>query len=173
MSGTYCIPVSGLKEGVQSFEFRIGKEFFGRIEESEVKEGDLAVIVEAEKHSSHAGLKIHISGKVMISCDRCLEYFAHPVECRNNLLIKFGKLFDDSDPDIITIPAGENELDMAQYFYEYIMLALPIQKVHPADKNGKSTCNPEMIKKIKAHTVNEDENKDPRWDELKKLIHNN
>jgi uncharacterized metal-binding protein YceD (DUF177 family) len=173
MSGLYAIPISGLKEGRNRFDFRIGREFFENFEESDIRNGDLAVSVEADKKSSHADLNILITGTISISCDRCLGLFSHPVNCSNRLLIKFGRTFDESDPDIITIPSDESELDMEQYFYEYILLALPIQRVHPAGRDGKSTCDPEMLEKLKEHIVNEEEKSDPRWDELKKLMNNN
>ncbi len=72
MSGLYTIPVSGLKEGRHCFDFEIDKEFFDQFEESEVKEGTLIAIVEADKRSSHIDLSIRIDGTVRISCDRCL-----------------------------------------------------------------------------------------------------
>jgi uncharacterized metal-binding protein YceD (DUF177 family) len=173
MSGLYALPISGLKEGRHYYDFEINKEFFEQFEESEVKEGNLKAVIEADKRSTHIDLVIRIRGDVRISCDRCLGVFSQTIDCENRLLIKFGKVHDESDPDIITMPADENELDLRQYFYEYIVLALPIQRVHPNDKNGKSTCNPEMLKKLKEHIVNEENGTDPRWDELKKLVNNN
>ena len=74
---------------------------------------------------------------------------------------------------LLLLPADEHELDLKQYIYEYIHLALPIKRVHPDDKNGKSTCDPEMLKKLKEHIVNNENENDPRWDELKKLMNNN
>jgi len=173
MSGSYAIPISGLKEGRQTFDFKISKAFFEQFEESDVKDGDLYITVEAEKNSSHADLNISIAGTVTIACDRCLELFPWQLECGNRLLVKFGKLFDESDPEITTVPADENELDMSQYFYEYILLALPIKRIHPDSRAGSSTCDPVMLKKLKEHVVIEEEKKDPRWEELKKLLNNN
>jgi uncharacterized metal-binding protein YceD (DUF177 family) len=174
MSGYLKIPISGLKPGLHIYDFEINKEFFERIEESEVKEGELKVTVEAEKRSSHIDLNIKISGRVRINCDRCLEMFYMPVECENRLLVKFGKTRDESDPDILTIPVDENELELNQYFYEFIYLAIPIKRVHPDDKNGNSTCDQDMLRRLEEHIVIEDENRsDPRWEELKKLMNNN
>jgi len=173
MPGFYNLPIGGLKEGTGTYDFGISREFFEQFEESEVKEGKLSVRVEADKRSSHIVLKITIEGTVSISCDRCLGIFQHPLGCENRLLVKFGKVHDDSDPDIITVPFDENELDMAQYFYEYILLALPIQRVHPDDSKGNPGCDPEMLMKLKEHIVNEEETNDPRWDELRKLMNNN
>ena len=173
MSGLFTIPISGLKEGRHVYYFEIDKEFFEQLEESEVKEGKLRVKIEADKSSTHIDLSIGIEGIVNISCDRCLGTFPLPVSCVNRLLVKFGKIHDESDPDIITIPADEHDLDLGQYFYEYIFLALPIQRVHPDDKNGNSTCDPEMLMKLKEHFVSEENDMDPRWDELKRLMNNN
>jgi len=173
MSGFYTIPISGLREGKNTYDFGITREFFDQFEESEVKEGNLAVSVEADKSSSHMDLAIRIYGTVSISCDRCLGVFQQPLSCENRLLVKFGKVHDESDPDIITVPVDDNELDMAQYFYEYILLAMPIQRIHPDDSDGNSMCDPKMLSKLKEHTVNEEDNSDPRWDELKKLMNNN
>jgi uncharacterized protein len=173
MSGFYTIPISGLREGKHTYDFVITREFFEQFEESEVREGTITVRVEADKRSSHVDLTIRIDGTVSISCDRCLGTFQQPLSCENRLLVKFGKVHDESDPDIITVPVDENELDMAQYFYEYILLAMPIQRIHPNDSEGKNTCDPEMLSKLKEHAVNEEDNNDPRWDELKKLMNNN
>jgi uncharacterized metal-binding protein YceD (DUF177 family) len=93
------------------------------------------------------------------------------MESENRLLVKLGSKWDDDDPDLLSIPADEHELDIKQYLYEFLHLSLSLQRVHPADENGKSTCNPEMIKKINEHAVNKET--DPRWDKLKKLMNNN
>jgi uncharacterized metal-binding protein YceD (DUF177 family) len=173
MSGSYTIPLSGLKEGRHTIDFEIDKKFFEKFEESEVKEGSLVANIEMDKRSSHSDLVIRISGSVRICCDRCLEMFFHPVNCENRLLVKFEKNVNDTNPDIISVPVDEPELDMLQHIYEFIHLALPIKRVHPDDKNGESTCDPVMLKKLDEHIVEEEIENDPRWDELKKLINDN
>ena len=173
MSGTYTIPLSGLKEGRHTIDFEINKEFFEKFEESEVKEGSLIANIEMDKRTTHSDLLIRISGYVRISCDRCLELFFHPVKCENRLLVKFGKTIDDIDPDILSLPFGEHELDLQQHIYEFILLALPIKRVHPNDKKGNSTCDPVMLKKLDELIVDEEPESDPRWDELKKLMNDN
>jgi uncharacterized protein len=173
MSGLFIIPLSGLKEGGHSYNFEIGNEFFELFEGSEITMGELNAVVELDKRSTHMDLRFSINGMVMINCDRCLELFSHPLTCDNRLLVKLGKNWDENDPDMLTIPADEYELDVKQYIYEFIYLALPIKRTHPLDKQGRSTCDPEMLKKINEHTVNTDADNDPRWDELKKLMNNN
>jgi uncharacterized metal-binding protein YceD (DUF177 family) len=88
--------------------------------------------------------------------------------------VKFGEDISTDDADVIYISTDEHELDLRQHLYEFIHLALPIRRVHPADKDGKIGCNPEMIKKLNELLIDEDKqnNTDPRWDELKKLMNN-
>jgi uncharacterized protein len=173
MSGSYTIGISGLKEGRHEIDFEINNKFFENFEESEIREGSLFAYVELEKRQSHIDLIIRISGKVKVCCDRCLEMFFYPVECENRLFVKLGKKIEDQDPDIISLSADEHELDLQQNFYEYIHLALPIKRFHPDDENGDSTCDPEMLKKLKELIVDEENEFDPRWDELKKLMNKN
>ena len=173
MSGTFVIPLTGLKEGLHTIGFKIGEEFFELFEESEIKEGSLIAAIEMEKRASHADVLIRISGSVRLSCDRCLEMFSQPVNCENRLLVKFGKSLEEGDPDIISLPVEEHELDLQQHLYEFIHLALPIKRVHPDDGKGKSTCDPFMLKKLEELIVEDETENDPRWDELKKLINDN
>jgi uncharacterized metal-binding protein YceD (DUF177 family) len=162
-----------LKEGHHTIDFEINKEFFEKFEESEVKEGSLIANIEMDKRSTHLDMKIGISGSVRVSCDRCLEMFSQPVTSENRLLVKFGKSLEDIDPDILSVPVDEHELDLQQQIYEFIMLALPIKRVHPPDKKGKSTCDPVMLKKLEELIIEEQKDNDPRWDELRKLINDN
>jgi len=173
MGGSYTIGISGLKEGRHKIDFEIDNKFFENFEESEIKEGSLSAYIELEKRSSHLDLLIRISGRVRLSCDRCLEMFFYPVGCENRLLVKLGKKIEDEDPDIISLTADEHELDLQQHLYEYIHLALPIKRVHPDDLNGKSTCDPAMLKKLNELIVDEENENDPRWEELRKLINDN
>lgn len=173
MSGFFTIPLSGLKEGHYTFEFDIDKEFFDLFDESEIREGDLAAIAEVDKMPAHFEFAVRIRGSVTVCCDRCLEMFEYPVECENRFLVKYGLAHDDSDPDIITLSQDEFELDLKQFFYEFIHLSLPIKRVHPVDQNGISTCNPEMIRKLREHLIDNEKTTDPRWDELKRLMNDN
>jgi uncharacterized protein len=173
MSGSCTIPLIGLKEGRHVTQFEINEDFFKQFEESEVKEGSLIADIEMEKRSSHIDLLIRISGSVKVCCDRCLEMFFLPVDCKNRILVKFGKNIEVSDPDILSLPVDEHELDLKQHIYEFIHLALPIKRVHPDDKKGNSTCDPLMLKKLEELIVEDEIENDPRWDELKKLINDN
>jgi len=173
MSGLFQIPIGGIKEGHHTFNFEIDNSFFESFEESEIREGSLHAVAEVEKSTSHIDIVTLISGIVRIPCDRCLEMFDYPLDCTNRFVVKFGDERDESDPEIITVAHDEHYLDLMQFFYEFIYLALPIQRVHPDDPSGNSTCNPFMISKLNEHLVNSEIKIDPRWEELKKLMNDN
>jgi len=173
MSRAYIIPIGGLKDGNHKFDFEIGKRFFENFEESEVKEGELAAEIVLDKRSTHIDLLIRIEGRVEINCTRCLGIFSWHVESESRLLVKFGGSNEEIDPDIIYLPQGENELDLEQHLYEDILLALPIRRIHPDDNEGRSTCDPEMLKRLEDLKAGEETGEDPRWNELKKLLNEN
>ncbi|MBN2862864.1 MAG: DUF177 domain-containing protein, partial [Bacteroidales bacterium] len=158
--------------GQNCFDFELDKGFLEQYEETEIQDAKLKAYVEAEKTSSHIDITVRITGVIDIACTRCLGVFSYPIDCENRLLVKFGQTDDESDPDIIIIPKDKHELNLMQYFYEYIFLALPIKRVHPDDKNGESTCDKEMIKKLSEYIVNGEGLADPRWDKLRCLMKN-
>lgn len=114
-----------------------------------------------------------ITGTVEVTCDRCLELFDYPVEGNETLYVKLGDEWDEESDDVLIIPESEHEFNVSQLIYEYIMLMLPIQRIHPDDENGKSTCDPTMLEKL--GTQPEPQETDPRWEalaQLKKTLNN-
>ena len=173
MSGLYSIPLAGLREGRYTYDFSIGDDFFEAFESSEISRGVLRADVVLDERSTHFELTVTISGSAEVVCDRCLDSFYLPVSCTNRLIVKLGAEWEEADPDMLVMPAESHEIDLAQYFYEYIHLALPIQRIHPSDEEGRSGCDPDMISKLEDHLVEGEGETDPRWDELKKLSRNN
>ena len=77
----------------------------------------------------------------------------------------------EQSDDMLILADSENEVHLDQLIYEYIHLALPIQRIHP-EIDGISGCNPEMMEKLDTHNADDPENAsvDPRWEKLKGLI---
>jgi uncharacterized protein len=173
MPGLYSIPLAGLKEGRHTYGFTLGNDFFEAFEGTEIRKGELKAEVMLEKCSTHLQLDIVIKGNAEVMCDRCLEKFYLPLSCENRLFVRQGKEWEETDPDMITMPLDEHELDLSQFFYEYIHLALPLKRIHPDDYKGRSTCDPEMIRRLEEHLIADEDKSDPRWDVLKKLTENN
>lgn len=169
MSGFYNIPLSGLKEGSHYYDFDVDRNFFADYEGTEIKECDLKIRTVLVKRSAHMELTLILKGRVKIVCDRCLEDFWQEVESQNVLLVKYGDQWEEVDDEVVMIPYGESSLELRQFIFEFTHLALPMQRVHPDNENGESTCDPLMMEKLKDHLADKEENTDPRWKELGKL----
>jgi uncharacterized metal-binding protein YceD (DUF177 family) len=163
----FVIPFSGLKIGNHHFSFKIDDKFFEQFQYSEISKGNLQVNCTLDKQSRMMILNFSMKGKVRVTCDRCADEFDQLLEGNQKLIIKFGEDQAEESDEIIVLAEKDHELYIGQYLYEYIHLLLPIKKVHKTDKNGKSMCNPDVVKYI---TEVEDKAADPRWEVLQQLM---
>ena len=171
----YSIQFASLKPGNYTFEFVANDKFFENFDESEVKKGHVKISADLERQARMLIFNFRIIGEVKLICDRCLDEYDQPVQSEERLIVKLGNEKKEETEEIIIIPEADHSISLAQYFYEFIHLALPVKKVHPVDSKGKSLCNKEVIKKLKEHQrneKNETEESDPRWEALKKIKFN-
>lgn len=170
---SYEVRVSGLGEGEHNFSFELDKEFFVLFEHPDISNGNVEAEVILEKKQGIFTLYFSLEGEVEVVCDRCLETFIIDVSTSQTIYVKIGETPGEIDDEVLIIGRDDHEIQVGQYLYEFILLALPYQKVHPNDSEGNSTCNPEMLKKLDAHRSkepNREEKTDPRWDALKEII---
>ena len=170
-----AIPFVALPVGKYVYNYEIGNSFFEEIEYSEIKKGSLIVTLTLNKQSMMLVLHFSLRGTVNVPCDRCNEDFDLELESNHELGIKIGEdgVLDD---DVVTISINETELHVAEYIYEYILLSLPIKRVHPNNKKGYPTCNKAAMKIYNKYVKTEEEeikSIDPRWSELTRLKFNN
>ena len=85
------------------------------------------------------------------------------------MLVKFGDSYDDENDELLVLPHGSHSIDLDQYFYEMIVLSMPIRNVHPDVENG--TIDSEILNRLKEFDINKEKNSnfDARWDKLKEL----
>lgn len=166
MGNEYILPIAGLSIGYHDFEFEIDDKFFDNFEFSEVKKGDVKVNLNVEKHERESILTFNFSGSVFIPCDRCNDEFEQPIENEVVIYLKYGHEYEEESDDVIVIPE-EEEFDVSSLIYEYIILSLPIHRVH----EDVSECNQEVINYLEnaANQVSENDDIDPRWKCLEEL----
>jgi len=162
----YVIPYSGLKTGIHFYEFLVDDAFFEELDYSEIKKGDLKVSVTLNKHETMLIFDFDIDGKIQVACDRCLDLFYMPVAGQNKLVVKFGKVSAEESDELVIIPESEHKFSLDKFIYEYISLLAPIQRLHPENENGESSCDPEVVKLLEIHKPKEI---DPRWNALKNI----
>ena len=66
-----------------------------------------------------------------MTCDRSLEPFDFPIESKNKIVFKYGDEYQEITDEIIIIPRDTATLELGQYIYEFIALAIPLKKLHP------------------------------------------
>ena len=160
----FLIPVSGLALGVHSFRFDIRDDFFADLDYSEVKQGAVTVDLEVLREEMMMTLTFKIEGKVLVPCDRCADEFFIPIQSEQVFYIKFGAEGVEESDDVVVVPADEHAYDVRSLIYEYIILSIPIHRVHP-----EGECNPEVLALLSHNEEpsGEETETDPRWAALK------
>ena len=168
----FKIKYKGLKEGTYNYKFDIEDSFFEKYPESEIKKASVTAKVKMLITKDILTLDFSLNGTVELQCDRCLDFFNHPINYNAVLFVDFGENNSDiSDVDNkITISHKVNDIVLDKHLYDYLHLSLPYQKIHPNDENGNSACNTKMLEKIEEYSYHEEKkDTDPRWDKLKSL----
>lgn len=166
----YNIPINRIGNGSYNYDFNVSKKFFEHFTISDIDNGKIKVIVTLEKQHQIFILNFNCEGFVSVLCDRCLDEFNLELSIKNKLLVKFeGNHYENQSDNMIIIPVSEENINIAQYIYELILLEIPIKRTHLDD----SFCNREMINKLEEHKMNKSENIDPRWDKLSQVSQEN
>jgi uncharacterized metal-binding protein YceD (DUF177 family) len=170
----FTIPFVGLKLAKHHFEFKIEQAFFEYFEYNEFNDVNVDVNLQFEKKSTLLELNFKISGFVNVNCDLTNEPYNQPITNEFDLVVKFGDEYNDEYEDILIVPHGTYEINIQQYIYELIILAVPIKRVHPGVKDG--TLDSDILKKLEElspklkEEKEKEEDIDPRWNTLKKLL---
>ena len=171
----YLIPFVGLKLGKHHFEYQIDNTFFDLFDYDEFQNSNIKVNVILEKKSNMLEISFKHEGIVNVPCDVTGEDFDLPIKSKMKLIVRFGEEFNNDNEELLILPFGEFEVDIAQYIYEMIVLSVPLRRVHPGVKDG--TLESEALKKLNELAVKDikkenkkEENIDPRWDKLKQLL---
>jgi uncharacterized metal-binding protein YceD (DUF177 family) len=172
----FLIPFIGLKLGKHQFEYQINKAFFESFDYDEFESADIKVSVVFEKKNTMLELNFKHKGTIHVPCDLTNEMFDFPIKGKLRVIVQFGEEYNDDNDELLILPHGEHEINIAQIIYEMIALSIPFRKVHPGVKDG--TLDSEALRKlnelrveeIKEDNKNTEDNIDPRWDKLKQLL---
>lgn len=174
----FDISFIGLKDGMHQFEYRIDKEFFDFFEYDEFYNSNINVVLSFLKKPTMFELNFVIEGWVEVTCDVTGEFFHQPIETSMDLIVNFGPEYNDDNEELLIIPHSEFKLNVAQYIYETIVLAVPIKRIHPGVNDG--TLQSEVLEKLREFEVKAEEEEqeqestnkeiDPRWNKLKNIL---
>lgn len=175
----FDIHLVNLKDKKHEYDFNLDNAFFDLFEQNLVNGGNLTAHVEMDKSPLLLNFTISIQGVVNLTCDRSLETFDYPVDITENLLIKYGDGEMELDENVFQITHGTQKINLAQHFFDYIGLAIPMKKLHPRFVVDEAEEGDILIYSTTTETGdetrpegNDEENNDPRWDILKNLSKN-
>lgn len=121
----FFIPFSGLKLGKHKFVYEIDDAFFESFDYQEFNGVSVHISAVLEKMSTMMELQIEAEGTINVDCDLTGEPFDQPIDSSLKLVVKFGEEYNDEDDEILIIPHGEHQFNIAQYIYEMLVLAVP------------------------------------------------
>ena len=113
----YTIQFVGLKVGEHDFDYNINDTFFQNFEYEEFNEVDVKIDLKLLKKTTLLELFFKAEGHVNVNCDLTNEPYNQPIEDTFKLVVKFGEDYNDDNEDILIIPHGEYEINIAQYIY--------------------------------------------------------
>ncbi|UYZ60511.1 YceD family protein [Hymenobacter latericus] len=171
----YDLQIAALSEKTHEYVFDLGTDFFEQFDQTLIPDGKLRADVTLDKTAQRIVLDIHIQGTVKLICDRSLDEYDQPIDVTHQLLVRFGDHEAELDEDVLQITPDTQTLPLAQHFFDYIGLAIPMKKLHPRFQDEPDE-NPDADAKLIYSTGNasddddDDEDAgDPRWNALRNL----
>lgn len=171
----FTIPFAGLKLGIHQFSFELKKAFFEHFEYDEFNDAAIDLEVLLEKKNTFLEFTLTYKGSVNVACDVTNEPYNQPISGDYRFVVNFGDEYNDDNEDLLIIPHGSYEVNIQQFIYESIVLAMPLRRVHPGIEDG--TLDSDILDKLEELSPNATDEKeaddneiDPRWDSLKKLL---
>lgn len=146
----YAIAWKGLKPGVHDFDFEIGDALFEAFENSDIRSAALKAHVRLDRSESMLDLHTAIDGRVVVPCDRCLEDCSVPVRWEGRLVVRFSDEIDEYDGEVMWIPQSADKVELGQYLYESVLLAMPYRRVH-----AEGGCDAEMLARFRPMSAEE------------------
>ena len=155
-------------------EWELDDDFFAALDDAQLKSGSLHVSGSIRKASGFYELALSATGTVQVPCDRCLDMMAQPIEATLTLTVKQGTAQSPADDDTVYVDERDGILDLAWPLYESIALAVPIQHVHqPGECNVLMSEKLRQLSAARSSDADAQEEIDPRWQALRKLVINN
>lgn len=167
----YNIDFKGLEEGKSyEYSFHAGSDFFKIMNNYRISDGNVSVNVVLIKKSDNLLLDMSLTGYLTTCCNRCLESYQHKVEISDTITVNFDDYTNfDTNESYVILDRKEDSINISQFIYEFCDFALPISCIHPDLENGEPGCDKTMLDILNKHKA-EENNIDPRWEELKKIM---
>lgn len=150
---------TGLNEGVHEFTYHLDDEKLADLsfEQEDFSKVSVDIHLTFTKHLNFFELLFDYDGELESVCDRCGDPLILQLWDEFPLVIKLAdsaeqadRLNDEEeDSDIFYLARSQSSFNVFEWLYDFLVLSVPIQKIHEEDEDGNSLCNPEAIKLLK------------------------
>lgn len=171
----FSVNIIGLSNKVHLFQFELKDDFFERYGKEVLSKGNFDAEVSLDKRETFIEVDFKISGHAELICDRSLEPFDHHLNFNRKVIFKYGEEPQEVSDEIVIITRDQDSIDLGQFMYEFIVLSIPIKKLHPDLRNEDENEDDSEVRIVyststeKEQVEKKEEDIDPRWEKLKKL----
>jgi len=173
----YEIAWQGLKPGVHVYQYALDDKFMAAFEgERDFKDLDAQITLKFDKKSNFFLCHFDVDGSITALCDRCGGDFKLRLWDEFDLVIKLTGTEEadeiSDDADVVFIPRSETVIDISSWLYEFVMLSIPLQKIHPDKADGSPGCDETVLKLLNQLSGQAEVPKNDIWKGLEGLKEN-
>lgn len=169
----YDILIHGLEDKNHEYEFEGADAFFQEFEQDIVEGGRFKVNVLLEKSTALIRLNLDITSQLRLQCDRSLDIFEEEFRSNEMHIFKFGSSAAEVSDDLEVIPFGTHKINIANLLFDYILLQVPMKKLHPRFRTEDTPEEGTMVYKDPELSEEKEQIQDPRWAALINLKNKN
>jgi len=170
----YDILIHGLEDKSHEFEFEGTDAFFREFDQDIVEGGSFKAKAILEKSPALIRLNMDITSRLRLQCDRSLDIFEEEFHSLEMHIFKFGSEAAEMSDDLEVIPFGTHKINIANLLFDYILLQVPMKKLHPRFRSEDIPEEGALIYKDPEFTEEKQEEiQDPRWAALINLKNKN
>lgn len=130
------------------YQFEVDDEFFSLFEDSPLQDGKMKFEIDFDKRADMLLIDFRLEGSVRAECDRCTAMMADlPLQDERQLIVKYGEDEGEEEDEVVFISREASDFNLAQYLYEFSVLALPIRNAYDCQKQQTTDfpCNFEVL----------------------------
>lgn len=161
----FDINIHGLETKTYEYDFEGDDSFFSIFEQEILEGGSFRAKVFLEKTTTLVRLNFEINARLKLICDRCLEPFEEDFKITETHIYKFGHKTEEISDEMDMIPFGTPKINVAELIFDFILLQVPIKKLHPRfrEEVAGSEDGVMVYQDQDFEQENESKETDPRW----------